>query len=290
MSTRPVPTSLASWPGVTDLLVSYKFFLFSLWSAPSQLVSVVGVGGPGTIERLVSDSRHDESVVLEALRELDRRRLVALDETTREVGIRKWCRFHKFTGHWASAAAGAYQKIESPRIKSIWAKEEGVKLLFPTKSTAQPPNATATTTTTNSFACTARERAPACEKNHSDSGDLGKPKTPASRGRPDGPPPPVGADGKFKYPYSKEGITCWTKADLQAADQLLAAHGVDAVRETAKKIAGAGGNPLPSLISKQLKGDNHVRIEQGQPYSISTPDPDPFYAAAARSAARRAAG
>ena len=72
MSTRPVPTNLDSWPGVTDLVGSYKHMLHVLWSSPPSLVNVVGVGRPGVIERLTGATRLDEPVVLEALRELDR--------------------------------------------------------------------------------------------------------------------------------------------------------------------------------------------------------------------------
>lgn len=54
--TRPVPTSLADWAGVSDLLPDFKLLLFLLWYSPSP------------------------PVVLEALRELDGRGLVVLDD------------------------------------------------------------------------------------------------------------------------------------------------------------------------------------------------------------------
>jgi len=138
--TRPVPTSLANWAGVSDLLPDFKLLLFLLWSSPSPLVSVIGVGGPGTIERLTSSTRFDEPVVLEALRELDRRGLVVLDEETREVAIRRWVKFHNFTGRWAKVAEESFGQVQSAKIKSVLVQQEGLKAIFPTKSTPQTPN------------------------------------------------------------------------------------------------------------------------------------------------------
>ncbi|MEW5892467.1 MAG: hypothetical protein AB1697_04950 [Pseudomonadota bacterium] len=138
--TRPTPTNLDFWPGVTDLVNDYKHLLHVLWSSPPQVVDVLGVGRPGVIERLCGATRLDEPVVLDALRELDRRRLVALDEETREVAIRRWTAFHKFSGRWAKAAQDAYGKIASAKIKAILVKEEGVKSIFPLESKGTPPN------------------------------------------------------------------------------------------------------------------------------------------------------
>lgn len=154
MSTRPVPTNLDGWPGVTDLVVSYKHLLHVLWSSPSGLVSVIGVGRPGIIEHLTGAARQDEPVVIEALRELHRRGLVVLDEETREVAVRRWCRFHKFPGRWAVQARSAFDKIESAVIRGVLVKLEGVNAIFPEKSKAESPNSNSnsnynTTTTTN---------------------------------------------------------------------------------------------------------------------------------------------
>lgn len=138
--TRPVPTNLDSWPGVADLVNDYKHMLHVLWSSPSDLVGVVGVGKPGIIERLCSATNYKEPVILEALREFERRRLVVLDEDTREVAIRGWVRYHKFAGRWAQAAQQAYNKIVSAKIKAVLVKDEGVKSIFPEKSKCQSPN------------------------------------------------------------------------------------------------------------------------------------------------------
>lgn len=138
--TRPVPTNLDGWPGVTDLVVPYKHILHVLWSAPSSLVSVIGVGRPGIVEHLTSAARQDEPVTMEALRELHRRGLVVLDEQTREVAIRRWCRVHKFAGRWAAQAKIAFDRIESASIKSVLVRHEGVNAIFPEKSKAADPN------------------------------------------------------------------------------------------------------------------------------------------------------
>lgn len=303
--TRPVPTNLDSWPGVTDLVIEYKHILYVLWSSPPHLVSVVGVGQAGIIERLCGCTRLDEPVVVEALRELDRRGLVSLDEQTREVGIRRWCAFHKFAGRWAAAAADAYEEIASPKIKGIWAKDEGVKALFPAKSNNSSPTATATATATSSLhACSAPGGAqPAAgggDAMHAGAagkdgvGEPQKPK-PASSGARCAPLPPVGADGRFVRPHPLSGVDCWYPSEIDPLEQLIAEHGEDAVVAAAKKIAEGGGKPLLSYTTKILKGqksgnDNRNFIPRhGQQQQQQQQPDDPLAAAAERSRQRRAA-
>lgn len=300
--TRPVPTALASWPGVSDLLPDVKLLLFLLWSSPSSLVSTIGVGGPGTIERLTSSSRLDEPVILDALRELERRGLVALDENSREVGIRRWCRFHKFSGRWAAVARRDFEQIASLKIKGIWAKEERVRELFPPeltppateppaggvppdfpeKSTATAPNCNCNNNSNkiSLHACNARERAqPAA-------GGGGAVQVQQKKN--------VGGEGKARAPQMCHGVPCWSARDLETVGQLVSQHGAPAVEQSAKKIAEAGATPFPSVVlntlSKGLKkngktGCNHSTNENHLQYG----DDDPIAAAAARSRARRAA-
>lgn len=296
--TRPVPTALATWPGVSDLLPDTKLLLFLLWSSPSSLVSVIGVGGPGTIERLTSSSRLDEPVILDALRELDRRGLVTLDESTREVGIRRWCRFHNLTGRWAAAARDAFEEIASPKIKGVWAKDEGVRGFFPPapatpgaeptkggvppdfpeKSTVTAPNCNSNSNKSSLHACNARERA---QPDASGVGAVQQKKNAGGAGKP------------AARPQVEHGIPCWSERDLQTVAALVRQHGAAAVEQSAKKIAEAGAIPFPSLVlntlSKGLKngktGCNHSTNENHLQYG----DDDPIAAAAARSRARRAA-
>ena len=149
MSTRPVPTNLSGWPGVTDLVITYKYILYVLWSSPSGLMSIIGVGRAGILEHICGATRLDEPVVLEALRELHRRGLVVLDEDTREVAVRRWCRFHKFGGKWIAPARSAFEKIESAVIRSVLVKQEGVNSIFPSKSKVEVPNTTTYATSTS---------------------------------------------------------------------------------------------------------------------------------------------
>ncbi len=223
MSTRPVPTNLDSWPGVTDLVVSYKHILHVLWSSPSSLVNVIGVGGPGIIERLTGATRLDEPVILEALRELDRRRLVVLDEDTREVAIRRWCAFHKFKGRWASAAAQAFGMVASAKIKGVLVKDEGVKGVFPEKSMQSSANSN-------------------CNNN---SMYLYKQKH-------GGSPPPGAAAPARKFNKSKAGMYCWNEEDRLAALDLEGKYGMDEVRGAVEGLEQEGVEPFPSRVAKAL--------------------------------------
>lgn len=238
MSTRPVPTALDTWAGVTDLIGDYKLILHVLWSSPPNLVSVIGVGGPGIIERVTGATRIDEPVVLEALRELDRRGLVALDEQTREVGIRKWCKFHKFGGRWAEAASKAYGQIESAKIKGIWAGREGVKALFPVKSNDSEPTAAATAT-----ALSTKAAAPLRWRAGDDAAaaPLVNPPTPT----------PGSAIGKRRR-VRPSGIVTWTDDDSDEAARIERETGVDDVALAVLALEQAGKEPVPGRVGAEL--------------------------------------
>ena len=295
MSTRPVPTNLDAWPGVTDLLISQKFLLHVLWSSPPGLVSVCGVGRPGIIERLCGASRLDEPVVAEALRELDRRGLVVFDEETREVALRRWTRFHKFAGRWASAAEKAYEEIESARVKSILVQQEGLKAIFPNKSNNSAPTQPQPQPQPqrNSLACSTPEGAQpdAC-------GDVGAVQEKNEEGgetattRPQSTergfaPPPVGVRKALKTIH---GVECWTPEDLSTVGALVTQHGAALVEEAAKEIVGMGSKPYPSVVQKRLKGINN-NGKNNLDFTVACPSAgDEFSAAVARSQARRVAG
>ena len=233
MSTRPVPTNLDGWPGVTDLNIAYKHLLHVLWSAPSSLVSVIGVGRPGIIEHLTGAARTDEPVVLDSLREFQRRGLVVLDETTREVAIRRWLKFHKFNGRWAAQAKIAFDHIESATIKSVLVRHEGVNEIFPEKSKTPPPNSNSNS---NSNAVAA-PRASA-------SGTAGAAAAPAT--------------GKT-YNRRASGIITWLPADVQAAEAIERQHPQEGI---AAAIAALGSKePVPGRVLhkiEQLQRDRAV--------------------------------
>lgn len=226
--TRPVPTNLDGWVGVTDLVVPYKHILHVLWSAPSSLVSIIGVGRPGVIEHLTGATRNDEPVVLEALRELHRRGLVVLDEETREVAVRRWCRFHKFPGRWAIAAHSAFQKIESTVIKGVLVRHEGVNAIFPEKSKVESPNSNVNSNVNNEAAAralarTASDAAATPQGKH----DSGRPR----RG-----------DETVLH-----GVEVWTPADADGLQGLIDRHGAVRVEEVANSLTPATGHRAPYL-------------------------------------------
>lgn len=147
--TRPVPTNLDSWPGATGLDNDHKLILHVLWSSPPHVVDLIGVGRPGVIEHLCSAVRFVEPAVIDALKRLEKSHLIMLDEVTREVAVRRWCRFHTFNGVWGAKAKEAYERIASQKIKAVLMKEEHVSDIFPkekpknqNKSNHQTPNTT----------------------------------------------------------------------------------------------------------------------------------------------------
>lgn len=224
--TRPVPTNLDGWVGVTDLVVPYKHILHVLWSAPSNLVSVIGVGRPGVIEHLTGATRNDEPVVLEALRELHRRGLLVLDEETREIAIRRWCRFHKFPGRWAIAAHSAFQKIESPVIKGVLVRHEGVNAIFPEKSKAASSNSNINNNVND-------EAARALARTAADAAATPQGKQDQGRRKQRG-------DETVRY-----GVEVWTSADADGLQALVDRHGVGRVEEVAAGLAPAASHRAP---------------------------------------------
>lgn len=230
-NTRPVPTNLDTQVGVNDLNVVYKHLLHVLWSSPSSLVSVIGVGRAGIIEHLTGASRSDEPVVLEALRELHRRGLVVLDEQTREVAIRRWCKFHKFPGRWAAQAKIAYERIESPVIKGVLVRYEGVNAIFPEKSKAPDPNSN------NNSNCNKEAAAPRAH----------------ARGTAD-----AAASGK-KRNVRPSGIITWLPSDVLDAEAIEQRYTSDDITAAAAAITAAGKQPVPGLIQQKIEQQKRDR-------------------------------
>lgn len=246
-NTRPVPTNLDTQVGVNDLNVIYKHLLHVLWSSPSSLVSVIGVGQAGIIEHLTSASRSDEPVVLEALRELHRRGLVVLDEQTREVAIRRWCKFHKFPGRWAAQAKIAYERIESPVIKGVLVRYEGVNAIFPEKSKAPDPNSN------NNSNCNKEAAAPR-----------------ATRGPTDAAAASI-IEAKRRHPLrTQTGIECWYPAEDPEADAIEDSIPFEQIAAAVLTIrarqnsAGKPTSPVPVLVKAELEHQHreHLAAEQ----------------------------
>ncbi|NOT19713.1 MAG: hypothetical protein HOP24_05495 [Sideroxydans sp.] len=234
--TRPVPTNLDSWPGVIDLVVTYKHLLHVLWSSPTGVMSIIGVGRAGIIEHLTGATRLDEPVVLEALRELQRRGLVVVDEATREVAVRRWCRFHTFGGRWDAQARSAYGKIESAVIKSVLAKNEGVNSLFLFKSDTSSANAaaTATSTVTSTAAVVV---------------SLGD--SPLAAASP--PAKSAASPSHKKMTIHSCGIECWSEGDQITATQLANTHPPDEMAAAIAAAIATGKKPVPGTVSQYLQ-------------------------------------
>lgn len=233
--TRPVPTNLDGWPGVTDLVVSYKHLLHVLWSSPSSLVSIVGVGRPGVIEHLTGAARQDEPVIMEALRELHRRSLVFLDEGTREVAVRRWCKYHKFSGRWAAQAKIAFNKIESAAIKSVLVRHEGVNAIFPVNSKGAPPNS-----------------------NDNSNNNVEAASTPEHAAKPSAAAPQHNL--KRRHPdRTPHGIECWYPNEDAVANAIEEAHAPDLITAAVAAIkvrtnsAGRKTSPVPALVLEELE-------------------------------------
>ena len=159
------------------------------------------------------------------VRELHRRGLVVLDEDTREVAIRRWCRFHKFPGRWAGAAYSAFQKIESSVIKGVLVRHEGVNSIFPEKSKVSPPNSNVNGNVNDKAAARAVARTASDAAARQGKQDSGRPR----RG-----------DETVLH-----GVEVWTSADAAGLQVLVDLHGADLVEEVASGLTPAASHRAP---------------------------------------------
>lgn len=113
---RLVPTNMMAWPRVRDLLPDQKLIVYHLWATchPASGCQLLDLGGFQGALNITAPA------IQEALAEFQRRGLVALDDTTGEVAIIDWFRFHKFEApSRRRLLEDSIHRIQSPRLRSI---------------------------------------------------------------------------------------------------------------------------------------------------------------------------
>ncbi len=110
---RLVPCNLMSWPEVRDLLPDQKLIVYHLWatspsSAGCWLLDLAAAQAALSITR---DALRD------ALREFERRGLLLLDESTGEIYVQKWFRWHVFdSAPRRRVLDGDLSRVESEKL------------------------------------------------------------------------------------------------------------------------------------------------------------------------------
>ena len=126
-----VPTNFLSWPRIADLLPDQKLIARELWANPFTKPE-------GFYELPLhpfsSSLSITASAVAEALRELERRKVVMWDDSTGEVYILDWMRFHNFKGWALENYFKSLEKIQSEKIKkAVLEKTKAAGLELPKK-------------------------------------------------------------------------------------------------------------------------------------------------------------
>lgn len=226
-----IPTNLLSWPKCGGLLPDQRLILLWLWACP--YLSSAGCGlvplpaAAATLGLDVDAFRGGLDTLVSA-------GLIEFEKETGELFIVDWFRFHTFKSSVAKRCFDSdLKKVQSQRLKNMIAEKS--KTCFPTAT------ATATATTTRTVSCM-----------HQQEGRSAPQKQPA----PDG----AGA-GACKKKTLENGVVCWSDDDRLQVQKLIDTCGQELVSEAAKKMAEEGIEPLPSRVSKILKGQNHGKPE-----------------------------
>lgn len=112
-----IPTNLLNWPRVAPLLPELKLILYASWGSPH--VSTCGVGLI-PIRPFASTLGLSVEATVEGVAILEEKGLLACDQTTGEIFIKDWFRFHKFaTGKSYGMLLTAVEKIESQQLKNL---------------------------------------------------------------------------------------------------------------------------------------------------------------------------
>lgn len=111
VDTRAVPCNFLSWPAITNLLPDQKFIgVYLFFSPDASACGCYFLPRP----RAAADLSLPVEVLEEALREFERRKLVALDHETGEIFVVSWPRWLNF--RTPSARGALWTSID--RIKS----------------------------------------------------------------------------------------------------------------------------------------------------------------------------
>lgn len=129
---RLVPTNLLSWPGLAKLLPDQKLIAGYLWF--NRFTKACGCyefpRQMATVELSISDAALDD-----ALLDFQRRGIIDLDETTGELYVMAWLRFHKFKNvvqqvmYWTSVG-----QIQSDRLLRLVAEQGEKSVPVPSNS------------------------------------------------------------------------------------------------------------------------------------------------------------
>ena len=113
---RLTPCNLMAWPRVRNLLPDQKLITYHLWASCPEACGccLLDLGAfQGALNITIA-------ALQEALREFQRRGLVAMDEETGEVFILDWFRFHKFnTGVRQRLLADSLRRVQSPDLRAL---------------------------------------------------------------------------------------------------------------------------------------------------------------------------
>lgn len=116
VDTRAVPCNFLSWPTVANLLPDQKFIGMYLFCSPDANAC----GCYFLFRPRAADLSLPVAVLEEALREFERRKLVARDQETGEIFVLSWPRWMTFK---TPAARGALwpsiDRIKSPKLSTL---------------------------------------------------------------------------------------------------------------------------------------------------------------------------
>lgn len=214
-----LPTNLLDWPRVAPRLPEEKLILVGCWIGGGWMRSC----GCGMLplRPFAATLGFSPDSLQTGLRNLSAKgvELLAIDETTGELFVMDWFRFHTFKSPVSiSIAQRDIQKTVS----------EPLKKLILEKSKTCLPTATRTATRTSSEE----------EESAAPAGKF------AGAG--------AGVTPRRRMKIHSTGIQIWTPEDLIDADALVEAHGSDATTKAVARLTVAGVKPLPSRVAEEL--------------------------------------
>lgn len=215
-----VPTNLLDWPRVAPRLPEEKLILVGCWIGGGWMRSC----GCGMLplRPFAASLGFSPDSLQTGLRNLSAKgvELLAIDETTGELFVMDWFRFHTFKSPVSiSIAQRDIQKTVSEPLK---------KLIFEKSKTCLP---TATRTVTRTSSSDEEESA-----------------APAGKFAGAG----AGVAPRRRMKIHSTGIQIWTQEDLIDADMLVETHGSDATTKAVVRLTVAGVKPLPSRVAEEL--------------------------------------
>ena len=233
-----LPTNLLDWPRVAPRLPEEKLILLGCWIGGGWMRSC----GCGMLplRPFAASLGFSPDSLLTGLRNLSAHgvELLALDETTGELFVMDWFRFHTFKSPVSiSIAHRDIQKTVSEPLKNL--------ILEKSKTCLPTATRTATATRTSSAEAAEEVASAALEKFASGAGAGG-----ASQRR-------------RKLKIHTTGVHTWTPEDLVDVDSMVETHGLDATTKAAAKLAAAGVKPLPSKVEEELNMQEIRRAGQG---------------------------